>query len=312
MSPQIEVSASAVKALRDRTGAGMMDCRNALLENKGDMETSIEYLRKKGLAAASKKSGRVAAEGVIAVNVSADGKKASVIEVNSETDFVAKNSQFQELARKIANVAGEYNNDVESLKQARPSGFSQTVQEIVVEHIAIIGENLNLRRIATISVTEGVVAHYVHNMVADQMGKIGVLVALESKAPVEQLKQLGKQLAMHIAATSPEALRIEDLDPKRIEKEKNILREQSLASGKPPEVIEKMLEGRVRKFFEEVVLLEQVFVMDGKTKVSVIIEEATKVAGTPIKIAGYVRFALGEGIEKEQTDFAEEVASMVK
>lgn len=304
-----EITSELVKELREKSGAGMMDCKKALAENNGNVEEALDWLRKKGIAAAAKKSGRVAAEGLVGVAVS--GNKGAAIELNSETDFVARNEKFQELAKGIAQLALQHGKDVEALKNATyPTG--KTVAEEVVNHIAIIGENLTLRRSTVLEVGQGVVASYVHNSSSPGLGKIGVLVALESAAPTDTLTALGKQIAMHIAAAKPEALDIASVNPANLEREKDVLREQSKASGKPADIIEKMVEGRVRKYYEEVVLLEQVFVMDGKTRISDVVAQAAKDAGTAIKLTGFVRYGLGEGIEKETTDFAAEVASMSK
>ncbi|MBS0236078.1 MAG: elongation factor Ts [Proteobacteria bacterium] len=303
-----DVSASAVKALREKTGAGMLDCRNALAESGGDMEKAVELLRKKGLSSASKKAGRIAADGTVACYT--EGLSGCAIELNSETDFVARNEQFQKLAAKIARAALRADDNIENFKASKPQGFAATIQDEIIEHIAKIGENISLRRAARISVQQGAVVQYIHSAIADGMGKIGVLVALESSGDQTKLQAIGRQLAMHIAAAAPEALDVSDLAATRVEKEKDILREQSLASGKPPEVIEKMLEGRIRKFYEEVVLLEQIFIMDNKTKIGTVIDDFAKSLGSPVKLKGYIRFVLGEGIEKEEVDFAAEVASM--
>jgi elongation factor Ts len=298
------MSASLIKDLRERTGAGMMDCKKALDENAGNVDAAIDWLRKKGLASAAKKSGRVAAEGLVAVAVS--GNSAAVVELNSETDFVARNDQFQALVAEVANVALN-TGDVEALKNQKTAS-GKTVSEAVTEAIATIGENMNLRRSAKLSVKEGIVATYVHSAVKAGLGKIGVLVALESAGKKEALEALGKQIAMHIAAAKPEALNREQVDSSNLERERNVLRDQALASGKPAEVVEKMIEGRIRKYYEEVVLLEQLFVIDGKTKISDVVKAAEKDAGSAITLAAFERFALGEGIEKAEDDFAAEVA----
>lgn len=303
-----EVTAEAVKNLRERTGAGMLDCKKALVENGGDMDASIDWLRKKGLSSAAKKAGRVAAEGLIAAVTK--GTKGALIELNAETDFVARNADFQQLAQNIAGVAITLGGDLDALKKATLSG--KTVDESIAEAIGVIGENMNLRRYKTLEVKSGVIASYVHAAAAPGLGKIGVLVALESAGDAEKLNALGKQIAMHVAAAKPEALTTAELDPASIEREKNIFREQAASSGKPAEIIEKMIEGRLRKFYEEVVLLEQVSVMDGKTKVSETVKQAEKEIGAPIKVTGYVRFGLGEGVEKQETDFAAEVAAAAK
>lgn len=301
-----EINAALIKELREKTGAGMMDCKKALLETAGDMEAAVDWLRKKGLAAAAKKSSRVAAEGLVAL--ASEGKKAAVVELNAETDFVARNDKFQALAASVAKVALQANTgDVEALKAAPLNGG--TVQDAITNAIAVIGENMNLRRVSTLSVNEGVVATYLHNAIADGLGKIGVLVALESSAPAAKLAELGKQIAMHIAAAKPEALTVDEVDQDKLVRERAVYKEQAMASGKPADIAEKMVEGRVRKYYEEVVLLEQLYIMDGKTKVREVIEQAAKELGAPIKLTAYTRFLLGEGIEKEESDFAAEVAA---
>jgi len=294
-----QISAEHIKTLRETTGAGMLDCRKALAETGGNMEEAIDWLRKKGLSAAAKKSGRVAAEGVVAVAVK--GNKGAAIELNSETDFVARNEQFQALASKIAGLALDQGQDVEALKAA--------VANDVTNAIATIGENMNLRRCAVLSVSKGVVCSYVHNAVAPNMGKIAILLAVESEGAAEKVEAFGKQIAMHIAAARPDALTTADVDAGKLERERAIFREQAQASGKPADVIEKMVEGRVRKYYEEVVLMEQLFVIDGKTKISQVVADAAKTVGAPVKLTGFVRFQLGEGIEKQQSDFAAEVAA---
>ncbi len=303
------VTAEQIKTLRETTGAGMLDCRKALAENGGDMEKAIDWLRKKGLSAAAKKSGRVAAEGVVAVSV--EGNKGAIIELNAETDFVARNDQFQTLARNIAEHALRHSiEEVEELKNAK-MGHGKTVAEDITTAIATIGENMNLRRVDMLGVHEGIVASYVHSAVAPGMGKIGVLLGLESQGAPDKLEALGKQIAMHIAAQRPEALTTAEVAPEKLERERAVYREQAAASGKPAEVIEKMIEGRVRKYYEEVVLLEQVFVMDNKTKISAVVANAEKEIGKPVKLTGFIRFQLGEGIEKQASDFAAEVAAAV-
>jgi elongation factor Ts len=304
-----EITASMVKDLRERSGAGMMDCKKALSETGGDFEAAVDWLRAKGLASAAKKSGRVAAEGLVGVAVS--GNRAAVVEVNSETDFVAKNDQFQDFVRTVTGLAltaGEGNDAI--LAAAYPSGG--TVQEVLTNNIATIGENQSLRRAAVVEVPQGVVASYVHNAAADGLGKIGVLVALESSAPADVLTPLGKQIAMHVAAANPLALTEADLDPAVVERERSIAREKAASSGKPADIIEKMIEGGIRKFQAENTLMGQVFVIDGKTKIADVVAAAAKDAGTPIKLARFVRFQLGEGIEKAASDFAAEVAAAVK
>lgn len=294
------MSAQAVKELRERSGAGMMDCKKALDANNGDVEAAIDWLRTKGLASAAKKAGRVAAEGLVAV--ASNGKEGAVIELNSETDFVARNDQFQALVEETAKKALSGNGDFEALKN--------DTQPAVTEAIATIGENMNLRRATKLSVNDGVVASYVHTAVKPGMGKIGVLVALESTGDKAALEALGKQIAMHVAAAKPEALTREEVSADTLEREKSVLIEQAIASGKPKEVAEKMVEGRIRKFYEEIVLLEQAFVMDGKTKISDVVKAAEKDAGAPISLKAFARFTLGEGIEKAEEDFAAEVAKV--
>ncbi|HAJ89481.1 MAG TPA: elongation factor Ts [Rhodospirillaceae bacterium] len=304
-----DITASMVKELREKTDAGMMDAKNALVECNGDMEAAVDYLRKKGLAKAAKKSGRTAAEGLVAVSAGADNKEASILEVNAETDFVARNQQFQDFATKAAQLSLSANGSVEALSSSA-YGEGKTTQEYLTGMIATIGENMSLRRCAKLSVSEGYVATYVHNAIAPNIGKIGVLVALESSAPADVLATLGKQLAMHVAAANPQFLDTASVDPAAAERERNVQRETALASGKPADIVEKMLDGRMRKFFEEVCLTEQAFIMDPDTKVSAVVEKAAKAAGASIKLAGYIRYQLGEGIEKEVTDFAAEVASV--
>lgn len=300
------ITAAAIKELREKTQAGMMDCKKALTESNGDMDAAVDWLRKKGLSAAAKKSGRVAAEGLVAVAISSDDSKAVAIELNSETDFVAKNDKFQGLAANIAEIALNNTSDVEALKKTKCEKTGKTVQENVEEAIGVIGENMNLRRAAGL---EGqVVVPYIHNAVSDNIGKIAVLVSLETEGDKEKAKAFGKQVAMHVAAMKPEALNVEDLDESLVERERQVLTEQAKASGKPDEVIAKMIEGRIRKFYAEVVLVEQAFVLDGKTPVKTALKEAEKEIGGATKITGYVRLALGEGVEKKEEDFAAEVA----
>ena len=299
------MSAQLIKDLRERSGAGMMDCKKALDEAGGDMEKAIDWLRKKGLASAAKKSSRIASEGLIAVAMADNA--AAMIELNSETDFVARNDQFQALAAEVAKQALHASEDVEKLKTLKTSS-GKTVGEAITEAVATIGENMNLRRTTRLAVTQGVVASYIHSAVKPGLGKIGVLVALESTGDKARLEALGKQIAMHIAAAKPEALNRDGVDAGKLERERGVLRDQALASGKPAEVVEKMIEGRIRKYYEEVVLLDQLFVIDGKTKISDVVAAAAKEAGAPITLAAYTRFGLGEGIEKPADDFAAEVA----
>jgi elongation factor Ts len=303
-----EITASLVKELREKTGAGMMDCKRALGETEGNLEEAVDWLRKKGLAAAAKKAGRVAAEGLVAVATA--GTAGSVVEVNSETDFVARNDRFQAFATHAAELALTTGGDVEALKQAQFPGTGRTVGDELTNLVATIGENMNLRRAARLSVADGVVASYVHSALAPSLGKIGVLVALESTGDKERLEQLGRQIAMHIAAARPDALDIADVDSSALDRERNVLAEQARASGKPEEIISKMVEGRLRKYYEEVVLLEQTFVIDGENKVRKVVETVAKEIGAPVAVKGFVRFTLGEGIEKDEGDFAAEVAAV--
>jgi elongation factor Ts len=301
-----EITAASVKELRERTGAGMMDCKRALGETSGDMEAAIDWLRTKGLAAAAKKAGRTAAEGLVGVHV--QGARGSAVEVNSETDFVAKNDQFQDFVRTVAQLALESGEDVGVLAKASwPAGG--TVEEKLSSNIATIGENQSLRRAALIEVAEGVVVPYVHNAAAPGLGKIGVLVALESSGDKAVLETIGKQLAMHIAAANPLALRGEDLDPALVERERAIASEKAAETGKPAEIVAKMVEGSIAKFRKENALMSQVFVIDNKTRIEDVVAAEAKKIGTPITLANYVRFQLGEGIEKKESDFAAEVAA---
>ena len=300
------ITAANVKELRERTGAGMMDCKKALGETNGDMEAAIDWLRTKGLAAAAKKAGRTAAEGLVGVAV--QGNRGAVVEVNSETDFVAKNETFQEFVRTVSELALTASPTVEGLLAANwPEGG--TVEQKLTSNIATIGENQSLRRAAVLQVNEGVVVSYVHNAAAPGLGKIGVLVALTSDGDKGKLEALGKQLAMHIAAANPQALRGEDLDPSLVERERGIAMEKASESGKPANIVEKMVDGAIAKFRKENALLSQLFVMDNKTKVEDVVNAEAKNAGAPIELTAYVRFQLGEGIEKKETDFAAEVAA---
>jgi elongation factor Ts len=301
-----EITAAAVKDLRERSGAGMMDCKKALTETNGDMEAAIDWLRTKGLATAAKKSGRTAAEGLVGVTV--EGKKGAAVEVNSETDFVAKNEQFQDFVRTVTKLALETGDSIEALANAAYPGGG-TVQEKLTANVATIGENQQLRRARVLSVNEGAVVPYVHNAAGPGIGKIGVLVALEGSAPVEKIEALGKQLAMHIAAASPLALHEEGLDAALVERERAIAMEKASTSGKPANIIEKMVEGAIAKFRKENALTSQIFVMDNKTKIADVIAAAAKEAGGSIALIDYVRFQLGEGIEKDTSDFAAEVAA---
>lgn len=302
-----DITAAAVKELRDRSGAGMMDCKKALTESAGDMEAAVDWLRAKGLAAAQKKSSRTAAEGLVGVAVA--GTKGVAVEVNSETDFVAKNDQFQDFVRTVADVAlSTAAADAEVLgAAAHPAGG--TIGEKLVANIATIGENQTLRRVSHVAVDKGVVVEYVHNAAAPGLGKIGVLVALEGDASEDVMKPLGKQIAMHIAAAFPLALAADDIDPELLERERAIAAEKAGESGKPADIVAKMVDGAVAKFAKENALLSQLFVMDNKTPVADVVAKAAKDAGASIVLKSYVRFQLGEGIEKEESDFAAEVAA---
>jgi elongation factor Ts len=304
-----EITAALVKELREKSGAGMMDCKQALTASGGDIEAAVDWLRKKGLAAASKKAGRVAAEGLVAALT--EGTSGVVVEVNSETDFVARNEDFQNFARDVAKVAMTVKGDHAALLAAPFPGAGKSVADKVTDLIATIGENLNVRRSAGLSVSDGVVASYVHAAAAPGLGRIGVLVALESTGDKARLEELGRQIAMHVAATNPQSVDVSSLDPAAIDRERDVLSAQAKASGKPDDIIAKMVEGRLRKFYEEVVLGEQVFVIDGETKVSKVVDSAARSLGAPIRITGFVRLGLGEGIEREQKDFAAEVAAQL-
>ena len=300
------ITASMVKDLRDKTGAGMMDCKNALNETGGDMEAAIDWLRKKGISKAAKKAGRAAAEGLVGIAV--DGKSGVLLEVNAETDFVARNDEFKTFVKDATRLALKEGGDLEKLL-ASPMG-SATVQHTLTELVAKIGENISVRRAAALSVDPGVVASYVHNATSPELGKIGVLVALKSTGDKDKLSALAKQLAMHVAAAAPLAIAPEHLAPEVVERERNVQAEIARQSGRPENVIEKMMEGRMRKFYEETVLLQQTFVIDGETQISKLIEKASKDLGAPVEIEGFVRFKVGEGIEKVEADFADEVAQM--
>ena len=303
-----QITAKLVKELREKSGAGMMDCKKALAESDGDLEKAVDWLRTKGLAAAAKKSDRVAAEGL--VGLFASGTSATVVEVNSETDFVARNDQFQGFVRDLAKVAAETGTDVEALKAAAYPGSDKIVADVLTDNIATIGENMSIRRAATLTVDTGVVASYIHSAAADGLGKIVALVALKSDAPAETLNALGKQIAMHVAATNPASLSVDDLDQTLVERERQVQIEKARESGKPDEIIMKMIEGRMRKYYEEVVLLNQTFVIDGETKIEKVVAAAAKDAGTAITLEGFIRMEMGEGIEKKEEDFAAEVAAV--
>jgi elongation factor Ts len=301
------VTAQQVKELREATGVGMMDCKKALEETAGDMEAAVDWLRTRGLAKAAKKAGRIAAEGLVGVSI--EGTKAAIVEVNSETDFVARNEQFQAIVGNVAKLATDAGGNTAKLAEMPFPGTGRSVAAELTDAIAKIGENMNLRRSAVVEVKDGVIGSYVHNSVKPGMGKLGVIVGLESTGNKDALLALGKQLAMHIANTNPLSVSPEDIDPAVVAKEREIFAEQAKESGKPAEVIEKMVEGRVRKFYEEQTLLAQTFVIDGESKVKDVVAKAEKDAGAPIKVTKFVRYSLGEGIEKAETDFAAEVAA---
>jgi len=305
-----EVTAALVKELRDKTGAGMMDCKRALGDTDGDIESAVDWLRKKGLAAAAKKAGRVAAEGLI--GAAAADKAGALVEVNSETDFVARNELFQALVRTIAELAVKGNGDLDALAAAAYPDTGRTVSEEIGELVGRIGENMVLRRVARLSVANGVVASYMHNSLAPNLGKIGVLVALESTASADVLAPLGRQLAMHVAAANPQYLDRTSVSAAALERERDVLRAQADTTGKAADIVERMVEGRLRKFYEDTVLLDQLYVIDGESRVGKVIEAAAKAAGTPIALTGFVRFALGEGIDRPVNDFAAEVGAQLK
>jgi elongation factor Ts len=304
-----DITASLVKDLREKTGAGMMDCKKALTETAGDLEGAIDWLRKKGLSAAAKKAGRTASEGLVGAAVK--GNIGALVEVNAETDFVARNDLFQKYVATVAELALTHV-DIDRLKAAAYPGAGRNVGEELAHLIATVGENMTLRRMARIHVPHGAVGAYVHNAVAPNLGKIGVLVALESTGGADKLHSVGRQLAMHVAAAKPAYLDIAAVPASDLARERDVLREQAKASGKADAVVDKMVEGRLRKFYEESVLTEQVFVVDGETKVAKVIDAAAKEVGAPVKVAAFERLVLGEGIEKEQSDFAAEVAATLK
>jgi elongation factor Ts len=303
------ISAAQVKELRDLTGAGMMDCKAALNETNGDMEAAVDWLRKKGISKADKKAGRTAAEGLIGVD--AGVREAAIVEVNSETDFVARNAAFQEIVAKVAKVALAYGT-TEAVAAAKYPGSDKSVTDTIKDAVGTIGENMGFRRSAKLTVPHGAVATYVHNAVADGLGKLGVLVAIETTGNEHAANAFARQVAMHVAASNPVALSAEEVDPALVEREKAIFSDQARQSGKPEAIIEKMVEGRLRKFYEEVVLLKQAFVLNPDVTVEKALKDAEKEIGAPAKITAYLRYALGEGIEKETTDFAAEVAAAVK
>jgi len=305
----MSITAQMVKELRLKSSAGMMDCKKALTETNGDMDAAVDWLRKKGLATASKKAGRVASEGLIGIKL--NDKSGAIVEVNSETDFVARNEEFQTFVNDISSIALDNSADLSKILSSNFPGSSKNVQDTLSDKIAKIGENMSIRRADMLSVSNGAVIGYMHNSVKDDLGKIGVLVALESNADKSLLQKLGKELAMHIAATSPSSLSIDDLSNDLVERERKILIDQAMSSGKPEEIAKKMVEGRLRKFYSEVVLLEQVFVIDGETKVSDVIKKVSKELNEDIKINSFVRYNLGEGIEKNTKNFADEVADQL-
>ena len=306
-----DITAATVKELRDRSGAGMMDCKKALTEADGDHEAAVDWLRKKGLSAAANKAGRTASEGLVGIAVS--GNKGAIVEVNAETDFVARNETFQGFVNCVAGLALDGSiDDVEPLKATVYPGTQKTVDEQLIELIAAIGENMSLRRVALLSPNPGSVASYVHNALTPSLGKIGVLVALETTASADQIQELGKQLAMHVAAAAPQAVSRDAVEDSLVERERAVLSEQARASGKPDDIVTKMVEGPLKHYFEEVCLLDQTYVIDGERKITQVLDDAAKEVGAPVAIAGFVRFALGEGIERKQEDFAAEVASVLK
>lgn len=306
-----EISAASVRELRERTGAGMMDCKKALVETQGDMEAAIDWLRKKGLASAAKKSGRAAAEGLVGVMV--QGTKGVVVEVNSETDFVSRNEQFQGYVDTVTKLAFDAGNSLDTLAGTAYPGTGRTAAEELTHLISVIGENMNLRRVESISVNSGVIANYIHTATSATLGRIGILVAMESTGDAGELMATGKQIAMHIAAANPQSCTVEDLDPAVVARERDIFADQARASGKPEEFIGKMIEGRLRKFYEESVLTEQVFLIDDtKRQVKQVVEDLAKKLGTPVNLKGFVQFRLGEGVEKKEVDFAAEVAAQLR
>ncbi len=305
----MSLTASMVKELREKSGAGMMDCKKALSESNGQMEEAIDWLRKKGLAAVSKKSGRVAAEGLIGVVIK--NNSGVILEVNSETDFVARNDLFQDFVKTCCELALKEKVDVEELKKISFPNTDRTVDQELANNIATIGENMNIRRLEFLDVNEGGLFSYIHNSVSEGLGRMGVLLALESKADVKFLSTIGKQISMHIAATSPKSLDINDLDKTFVERERQVLIDQALASGKPKEIAEKMVNGRMQKFYQDVVLNEQISVIDGETKIKDLIKKASVDSGFDIKLKGFKVIKLGDGIEVENTNFAEEVAATV-
>ena len=303
----MSLTASMVKELREKSGAGMMDCKKALSENNGQMEEAIDWLRKKGLASVSKKSGRVAAEGLVGINVKSNS--GVIIEINSETDFVSRNEIFQNFVKTCAELALLKKSSIEDLKKLPYPGTDRTVDEELANNIATIGENMNIRRLEFLEVSEGGLFSYIHNSTAEGLGRLGVLVSLESKLNVDELVTLGKQIAMHVAATSPKSLSIDDLDEKIVNRERQVLIDQAIASGKPKNIADKIVQGRMHKFYQEVVLSEQVSVLDGETKIKDLVKNFSKEKNSDIELTGFKIIKLGDGIEVEETNFAEEVAA---
>ena len=303
----MSLTASMVKELREKSGAGMMDCKKALSENNGQMEEAIDWLRKKGLASVSKKSGRVAAEGLVGINVK--NNSGVIIEINSETDFVSRNEIFQNFVKTCGELALSKKSSIEDLKKLPYPGSDRTVDEELANNIATIGENMNIRRLEFLEVSEGGLFSYIHNSTAEGLGRLGVLVSLKSKLNVDELSALGKQIAMHVAATSPKSLSIDDLDEQIVNRERQVLIDQAIASGKPKEIADKMVQGRMHKFYQEVVLNEQVSVLDGETKIKDLVKNFSKEKNSDIELTGFKMIKLGDGIEVEETNFAEEVAA---
>ena len=304
-----QITAALVKQLRDKTGAGMMDCKKALTETGGELEAAVDWLRKTGLAQAQRKAGRTAAEGLIGL-ATAPGK-AAMVEINAETDFVARNADFQAVVREVATLALDCEGDVERLSAASYPGTGRTVAEEITNLVATIGENIQLRRTVVLSTPAGVVGDYIHMPTAEGLGRLGVLVAVDSEAPAESLDRPAHEFAMHIAAASPQAVSRDSLDQAMVERERAVLADQARAEGKPEKIIEKMIEGRLRKFFEEVVLLEQTWILDGESRVKAVLESLAAELGTSVSVSGFVRYQLGEGIERESKDFAAEVAEQL-
>ena len=303
----MSLTASMVKELREKSGAGMMDCKKALSENNGQMEEAIDWLRKKGLASVSKKSGRVAAEGLVGINVKINS--GVIIEINSETDFVSRNEIFQNFVKTCGELALSKKSNIEDLKKLPYPGSDKTVDEELANNIATIGENMNIRRLEFLEVSEGGLFSYIHNSTAEGLGRLGVLVSLKSKLNVDELSALGKQIAMHVAATSPKSLSIDDLDEQIVNRERQVLIDQAIASGKPKEIADKIVQGRMHKFYQEVVLNEQVSVLDGETKIKDLVKNFSKEKNSDIELTGFKMIKLGDGIEVEETNFAEEVAA---